>query len=105
MCETSRIYSIFNNLHISRKYTVQEALDLITMDNYLDEVDGVDIILHPPNNGQKSDEESGDEEVNTDHLTKSQLSAPADIQVVNLPEDEEVSPTENVPVSYYIDRL
>lgn len=40
-----------------------------------------DVILHPPNDGQQSDEESGDDEIiNPGHMTRGQLTAEAEMQ-------------------------
>ncbi len=70
-------YAIF-----TRRTTAQDALNKIWgidgKEN--DMLEPENIIIHPPKDGNCSDQESGDEEiVNSGHLSKSQLLAPAEI--------------------------
>ena len=55
-----------------------------------------DVILHPPNDGLQSDEESGDDEIiNPGHMTRGQLTAEAEIGSQN----ESIRIQDDVPVS------
>ena len=77
---------------------VEQALELIFEDE--SESEYTDIILHPPADGNCSDEESGDEEVaNADHLTRRQLIADAELNADDEASDQETSATIDKPTS------
>lgn len=79
-----------------RRVTAQKALDAIwnVQTAHENENEIQDVIIFPPNDGNCSDQESGDEETaNPDHLSRRQLTAPAELVEVGSDEQED---SENV---------
>ena len=63
-----------------RFYTIAEVIRFVEKSVEEDTINSYDIVLHPPDNGQNSEQEPGDEElVCTGHFVPPQLYAPAEL--------------------------
>ena len=79
-------------------FTCVKFISFFRLHDVLDEIEEdnrqpIQITLHPPENGDVSDAESGDEETcNANHLPRSMLLARAEINEINEENDEIVEP-------------
>ena len=79
--------AIFHDFRMSAQAALDAILDSDTDDN--GDFSEATVVIHPPNDGAKSDEESGDEEIiNPGHLTRGQLTAPAEVQIPSSSHEE-----------------